>query len=62
MVTTTQLQNYRNIHNTIEKGDVQRTPFEGTIPQITKSCHSTLKRVRMTVNHPTISNIKLVIF
>jgi hypothetical protein len=54
MVTTTQQHNYKKFHNTIEKGDVQRTPLEGKIPRFTKLCHSTPKRIRMTINHPTL--------
>jgi hypothetical protein len=51
MVPTTQLQNYKNPHNTTRKGDVQRTPFEVKIPQIIKLFHSVPKRVKMTANH-----------
>jgi len=32
MVTTTPLQNYKNLNNNIEKGNVQRLIFEGKIP------------------------------
>ncbi len=62
MVVTTQLQNYRNIRNITEKVDARKTPFEGRIPQIIRLCHSTLERVRMTTNHPTLSNARFATF
>ncbi len=62
MVITTQLQNYRNLCNIVKKGAAWKTPFEGRIPQITELYHSTLEGVKMTTNHPTLSNAKLVTF
>ncbi len=62
MVITTQLQNYRYLRNNTEKVDARKTPFEGRIPQIIGLCHSTLEKVRMTTNHPTINNARFVTF
>jgi hypothetical protein len=59
VVTTTQLQNYKNLCNTIKQGDVWRTFLEGIIPQLTKACHSMPKIVRMTTDHPALSHTRL---
>jgi hypothetical protein len=51
MVSTTQLQNYKNPHNTTKKGDVQRTLSEVKIPQIIKLFHFTPKKIKIIANH-----------
>jgi hypothetical protein len=60
VVTTTQLQNYKNLCNTIKQGDVWRTFSKGIIPELTRLCHSMPKRVRMTPNHFALSHTRLV--
>lgn len=62
MVTTTQLQNYKNIRRLLRKVMYEGHLLKSTILRITRSCHSALKRVRMIVNHPILSNVRLVIF
>ncbi len=51
VILTTQLQNYKNPHNTTKKGDVQRTPSKVKIPRITRLFHFVPERVKMTTNH-----------
>lgn len=59
MVTTTQLQNYKNSCNTIKQGDVWRIFLKGIIPQLTRSCHSMPKIIKMTANHFFLSHTRL---
>jgi hypothetical protein len=62
MVTTSHSQNYKIPRNIIEKGDEHRTPSEVRILLLIIPFHSTPKKVRMTANHPTISNARLATF
>jgi hypothetical protein len=62
VVTTTQLQNYRNLCNMIKHSDVQWTLLESRRPYFTKPCHSAPKIISMTINHHALSHIRLAIF
>jgi hypothetical protein len=51
-----QLQSYRNANNITKKNDGQKTPYV-RIPQIIRPFHFALERKRMTIYHPTLSEI-----
>jgi hypothetical protein len=51
VVITTQLQIYKNLCNITKQGDVHSTFLKGRIPLLTRPCHSTPKKVRMTAHH-----------
>jgi hypothetical protein len=62
MVIATQLQNYKNLCNTIEWIEVQRTLSKSKRPQLTRPCHYAPKRIRMMVNYLAMNHTRVATF
>jgi len=62
MVIATQLQNYKNLCNTIESSEVWRTLSKSKRPQFTRPCHYAQEKIKMMVNYPTLNHTRVATF